>query len=96
LFKLVQPLGQMAFTNYLSQSVIGAILFYGFGFGLYGSLQRYEVYLVGIVIITFQITLSILWLRYFSMGPFEWIWRQLTYWKWMPIRIESLTKNMRK
>jgi uncharacterized protein len=86
LFWLLQPVGQMAFTNYLSHSLIGALLFYGFGFGMFGSFERYEVYLIILAIMIFQIIFSHIWLRYFSMGPLEWIWRQLTYWKKLPIR----------
>jgi uncharacterized protein len=85
-FKLMRPVGQMAFTNYLMQSIMGAIIFYGIGFGLYGKLQRYEVYLVVLSIWIVQIIWSHIWLRYFQFGPFEWIWRQLTYWKKLPIK----------
>ncbi|MEO6346426.1 MAG: DUF418 domain-containing protein [Aquaticitalea sp.] len=83
-FKIMQPTGQMAFTNYLGQSILCAIVFYGFGFGLYGNLQRYEAYLVLLGIWAFQIIFSNLWLRHFNFGPLEWAWRSLTYWK-MPV-----------
>lgn len=73
------PVGQMAFTNYLMQSVITSIIFYGFA--VYGRLQRYEVYFILLGIWTFQIVFSHVWLRYFRFGPFEWVWRSLTYWK---------------
>ncbi|MEJ7769574.1 MAG: DUF418 domain-containing protein, partial [Chitinophagaceae bacterium] len=73
------PVGQMAFTNYLSQSIITSIIFYGFG--LYGTLQRYEIYYVVISIWAFQIVFSHVWLCYFRFGPFEWLWRSLTYWR---------------
>lgn len=85
-FKLMRPVGQLAFTNYLTQSIAGAIIFYGIGFGLFGKLQRYEVYSIVLCIWTVQIIWSHAWLRYFQYGPFEWIWRQLTYWKKLPIR----------
>jgi uncharacterized protein len=85
-FKLMRPVGQMAFTNYLAQSIMCGIIFYGIGFGLYGKLQRYEVYLVVLCIWLLQIVWSHVWLRYFSYGPFEWIWRQLTYWKKLPLK----------
>jgi len=39
----MRPVGQMAFTNYLMQSILGGIIFYGIGFGLFGRLQRYEL-----------------------------------------------------
>ena len=84
LFALVRPAGQMAFTNYLMQSLISAIYFYGIGFGNFSKLQRIELYYyVGIVWI-FQIIFSHIWLRYFRFGPFEWLWRTLTYWKKQP------------
>jgi uncharacterized protein len=86
------PVGQMAFTNYLSQSIITSVIFYGFG--LYGQLQRYEIYYVVIGIWVFQIIFSHVWLRYFRYGPFEWLWRSLTYWHKQPMRKGlSLSRN---
>ena len=78
--------GQMAFTNYLAQSIICAFIFLGFGLGKYGVLQRYQVYLVMAGIWVFQVIFSMVWLRYFYFGPFEWVWRSLTYWKKQPMR----------
>lgn len=89
LFRLMQPVGQMAFTNYLMQSLICAILFYGFGFGLFGKLQRVEIYYVVFAIWAFQIGYSNIWLRYFRFGPMEWLWRTLTYWQLQPLRKQS-------
>lgn len=83
------PVGQMAFTHYLTQSIITSIIFYGFG--LFGKLQRYEAYYVVGAIWTFQIIVSHLWLRYFRFGPFEWVWRSLTYLKKQPMRRLVLT-----
>ena len=73
------PVGQMAFTNYLMQSIITSIVF--FGFNLFGRLERYELYYVVGAIWIFQIIFSHIWLRYFYFGPFEWVWRALTYLK---------------
>lgn len=78
------PVGQMAFTNYLSQSIITSIFFYGMGW--YGYLQRYQVYEVVLGIWIFQIIFSTVWLKYFLFGPFEWVWRSLTYLKAQPIK----------
>jgi len=78
------PVGQMAFTNYLSQSIITSIFFYGFGW--YARLQRYEVYYVVGAIWLFQVIFSNIWLRYFLFGPFEWVWRNLTYLQKQPMR----------
>lgn len=86
LFALMRPVGQMAFTNYLTQSLICGIYFYGIGFGMYGKLQRVEIYyFVGVIWIV-QIIWSHLWLRYFNFGPLEWLWRSLTYWKKQPFK----------
>lgn len=73
--------GRMALTNYLMQSVIGMILFQGFGLGLFNSLSRFD--LVGILSLTWiaQIAFSLVWLRYFRQGPFEWLLRSLTNWE---------------
>ena len=92
-FALMKPAGQMAFTNYLTQSIIGAILFYGIGFGLYGTLERYQVYGIMLCIWLLQIVWSHVWLRYFQYGPFEWAWRQLTYWKKLPLRKDRRLYN---
>lgn len=89
LFKLMRPVGQMAFTNYLMQSLMGALVFFGIGFGMMGKLQRYEVYLVAMAIWAIEITWSHIWLRYFRFGPLEWCWRSLTYWKKQPMRKEN-------
>jgi uncharacterized protein len=84
LFAMLRPVGQMALTNYLSQSIICSIIFNGFAFGLFGKLQRYEIYLVVAAIWLFQIIFCNIWMRYFLYGPFEWVWRSLTYWKRQP------------
>jgi uncharacterized protein len=76
--------GRMALTNYLMHSVICMIIFTGVGFGLFGKLQRYELYYVVLAIWIFQMIMSPLWLRYFRFGPAEWLWRTLTYQKRPP------------
>jgi uncharacterized protein len=86
LFALMRPVGQMAFTNYLMQSLLCGIIFYGIGFGMYGSLERHEIYYVVAAIWLFQIIISHIWLRFFRFGPLEWLWRSLTYWKKQPFR----------
>jgi len=86
LFALMRAPGQMAFTNYLMQSLIALFLFTGIGFALYGHLERYQLYLVVFAVWTFQIIFSHIWLHYYRFGPFEWLWRSLTYWKLQPMR----------
>ena len=84
IFSSMRPVGQMAFTNYLMQSLICGMLFNAYGFKLYGQLERYETYLIVLYIWIFQIIFSNVWMRYFLFGPFEWAWRSLTYWKIQP------------
>ena len=79
-------IGQMAFSNYILQSVICAFLFTGYGFALYGRLQRYQLYYVVAAIWVLQLLLSPIWLRHFRFGPLEWGWRSLTYWRRQPMR----------
>ncbi len=78
--------GRMALTNYMMHSVICMFVFYGFGFQLFGTLQRYELYYVVAGIWGFQLIASPIWLNYFRFGPMEWLWRSLTYRKWQPLR----------
>jgi uncharacterized protein len=83
-FALMRPVGQMAFTNYLTQSLFVGLFFYGIGLGMFGKLQRFEIYYVVAVMWIVQIIWSHIWLRFFRFGPLEWLWRTLTYWKRQP------------
>ena len=71
--------GQMALTNYLSQSLICNAIFMGWGFNLLGELERFQIYYVVLGVWLFQLIASPIWLRYFRFGPAEWLWRSLTY-----------------
>lgn len=75
--------GRMALTNYISQSLIGMALFYGIGMGLGASMGLGQTELVAIAVFAFQILFSMSWLSVFKFGPLEWIWRMLTYGKWL-------------
>lgn len=85
-FRWLAAPGRMALTNYLMQSVIGILLYYGIGLGLGASLPLVGVELVALLIFITQIILSSLWLRAFRYGPLEWIWRILTYGRYFPCR----------
>jgi uncharacterized protein len=80
------PVGRMALTNYLMQTVICVIIFYGYGFGQFGKIGATKVTLIALANFLFQILVSTLWLKYFNYGPMEWIWRQLTYRQRLPLR----------
>lgn len=85
-FRWLAAPGRMALTNYLMQSVIGVLLYYGIGLGLGASLPLAGVELVALLIFIAQMILSSLWLRAFRYGPLEWIWRILTYGRYFPCR----------
>lgn len=84
--RALSAVGQMALTNYLTQSLICMFLFTGAGFALYGHLERHQLYYVVAAIWVVQLIWSPLWLRRFRFGPCEWLWRSLTYWKRQPMR----------
>jgi uncharacterized protein len=84
--KSLAAVGQMAFTNYIMQTIICNLIFMGFGLALYGKLQRYELYYIVFAVWLFQLIASPIWMRYFRSGPLEWAWRSLTYWKRQPFR----------
>jgi uncharacterized protein len=78
--------GRMAFTNYIGQTLLCTTLFYGHGFGLFGSVPRAGQLAIALAVWTLQLWYSPLWLRHFRFGPLEWLWRSLTYGQRQPIR----------
>jgi uncharacterized protein len=87
--RALAAVGQMAFTNYIMQTIICNTIFLGFGFGLYGMLERYELYYIVFGIWILQLIWSPVWLHYFRFGPLEWGWRSLTYWEKQPFKKTS-------
>lgn len=77
--RLLTAPGRMALTNYLMQSLLGILLFYGVGFGLIGRLVPAQFYAVAVAVFATQILLSHLWLARFQQGPMERLWRLGTY-----------------
>jgi uncharacterized protein len=75
------PAGRMALSNYLMQSLIGTLLFYGYGLGLWGKVGRAWQVLLVLSIYSLQLGLSRWWLARFNYGPMEWLWRAITYWQ---------------
>jgi uncharacterized protein len=82
------PVGQLALTNYLMQSVICTFIFMSYGLGLAGTIGPANLTLIAFAIYTFQIIFSHIWIKYFRFGPMEWLWRSLTYGKIQPFRKE--------
>ena len=77
----IAPLGRMALTNYIMQSVICIMIFYGVGLNFFAKLPLYMVLIIAVVILQFQILFSRYWLRKFKFGPLEGLWRKLSYGK---------------
>lgn len=80
------PVGRMAVTNYLSQSVIALFVFTGIGLGKIGTVSPVWTVLMPACAFVMQMVLSWLWLKRFSYGPVEWLWRSMTYGKRLPIK----------
>ena len=74
----------MALTNYLMSSIIAVIVFDGWTFGLFGELQRYQLYFVVLGVWAAILLWSKPWMEAFHYGPFEWAWRSLVQWKPQP------------
>lgn len=87
------PVGRMALTNYLLQSIIATTIFYGYGFGLYGQWGAAAALALSVVIYALQIPLSTWWLSHFRFGPIEWLWRSLTYSYRQPMRVIATTAS---
>jgi len=77
--------GRMALTNYFLHTILCTTFFYGYGFGKYGTIEYPQLWLVVFTVWAINIVFSMLWLRVFTMGPFEWLWRALTYRQLVPI-----------
>jgi uncharacterized protein len=86
-FATLAPVGRMALTNYLLQTVVAIALFYGIGFGWAGKVGPTLILVLVVVVFAAQVQLSALWLRHFRYGPAEWLWRSLTYGQRQPMRV---------
>ncbi|MCI0625222.1 MAG: DUF418 domain-containing protein [Acidobacteria bacterium] len=81
------PMGRMALTNYLMQTILGVTIYYGYGFGWFGRMPILVTMLVvAPLILLAQMAVSAWWLHRFRFGPAEWIWRQVTYRRRLPLR----------
>lgn len=80
------PAGKMAFTNYILQTVFGVLVFYGLGLGYAGKMGFTAITLIAIGVFLAQVVFSTIWLKHFKYGPLEWLWRQLTYGKYLVIK----------
>ena len=80
------PLGRMALTNYIMQTVLAILIYYGVGLNLGGYIGPSVFFILALAVYVIQIIYSTWWLKHFHYGPLEWIWRMLTYGKKLPLR----------
>jgi uncharacterized protein len=84
--RALAPLGQMALTNYLLQSVALTWVFYGHGLGRFARMAPAPAAALGVALFAAQAALSAAWLARFRFGPVEWLWRSWTYGAAQPMR----------
>lgn len=75
----IAPYGKMSLTNYLSQSIIGGFVFYNWGLGLYKYSGHTLSLMLGVLCVALQYLFCRWWLKSHSHGPFEALWRKLTW-----------------
>jgi uncharacterized protein len=75
---MFSDVGKMALSNYLLQSIICSIIFYGYGMGYYARIGQAGLYFLAVEIIVVNIVFSTVWLKYFYIGPAEWLLKSLT------------------
>jgi uncharacterized protein len=83
--------GRAAFTNYLGTSIAATFIFYGWGLGLYGTMDRPQLYLVAGALCAIMLLWSKPWLDRYRYGPFEWLWRSLARGAPQPMRREPVS-----
>lgn len=77
--RVLEPVGRMALSNYLMQSLLMMLLLQGFGLGLGAHLSRAGMLGVALAIMLFQLAFSHWWLARHPQGPMEALWRRYTY-----------------
>lgn len=82
----LKPVGRMALTNYIMQTVICILIFSNFGLDLICRIDFVYAVLIALGVVILQIIFSNIWLNFFRFGPLEWIWRCLTYKKMIKIK----------
>jgi uncharacterized protein len=81
------PVGRMAFSNYLAQSLILGWIFYGYGLGLFGRASVTTALATAVAVYAAGVAVSAWWLRRYRYGPVEWLWRSLMYGVWQPMAL---------
>ena len=89
LTRRLAAVGRMPLSNYFFETVACCLFFEGYGLGMYGKLERYELLYVVAGVWAASLLASPLWLTFFRYGPAEWVWRALTYWKCPALRVKA-------
>ena len=87
--RVLAPVGRMALTNYLGQSLICSFVFFGYGLGQWGMPRAWQVVFV-LAVFAVQVAFSHWWLARFRYGPMEWLWRAFTYRQIPAMRLQPL------
>jgi uncharacterized protein len=88
---LLVPYGRMSLTCYVTQAVIGVPFFYGFGLGMYRHVGPFAALFFGLAVFAVQCAFAHAWLKRYSYGPLEWLWRAATMCTWqVPMRRRRL------
>lgn len=92
---LVAPsaLGRMALSGYLLQSIIFCTIFYGFGFGLFGSVGFSFATALAVTVYVGECLFAVAWLHWFRFGPLEHLWRWFTY--YMRVNLRTIVPTSR-
>ncbi len=89
------PVGRMALSSYLLQTVLGSFVFFGFGFGLLGRFGNAVTVPIGLAVFVLEAWVCAAWLGRFRYGPVEWLWRSLTWLRVEPFRLAPATSDTR-
>ncbi|GJM63555.1 DUF418 domain-containing protein [Persicobacter diffluens] len=80
--KLTAPLktyGKMSMTNYITQSIFGGILYFGYGFYLAKTCGTTISFSIGLIMLVVQMICCHYWIKKYKQGPFEKLWHKLTW-----------------
>jgi uncharacterized protein len=87
--RLFEPVGRMALSNYILQSILSVFIFSGLGLGQAYKLPIWACLVVVLIVFSIQILQSSLWLKRYRFGPIEWLWRMMTYGEIIPLRKQN-------
>jgi uncharacterized protein len=88
------PVGRMALTSYVCQSLLGTFLYYGHGLNLLGEIGAATALALALVMFGAQALIARAWLRHYRYGPLEWLWRSLTFGRLQPFQLRRAEPNV--